>query len=98
MRLRHLAAAGAAAAALTLTSVPPASADQPVAAAGPLKADRAKAKVFEDPSTTASTRSSPAACQICRPTALTASAPPKTSASAPSPSTSTSTTPAPTSP
>ncbi|MGA4881513.1 beta/gamma crystallin-related protein [Streptomyces lydicamycinicus] len=49
MRLRHLAAAGAAAAALTLTSVPPASADQPVAAAGPLKADRAKAKVFEDP-------------------------------------------------
>ncbi|WP_432142527.1 beta/gamma crystallin-related protein [Streptomyces sp. bgisy084] len=48
MRISHLAAAGAAAA-LTLACALPASADGPLAAAGPLKADRAKVKVFEDP-------------------------------------------------
>ncbi|WP_327700816.1 beta/gamma crystallin-related protein [Streptomyces decoyicus] len=48
MRISHLAAVGAAAAALTLASALPASADGP-AAAGPLKADRAKVVVFEQP-------------------------------------------------
>ncbi|MEU9482396.1 beta/gamma crystallin-related protein [Streptomyces decoyicus] len=49
MPIRHLAAVGAAAAALTLASALPATADGPAAAAGPLKADRAKVVVFEHP-------------------------------------------------
>ncbi|MEU8679939.1 beta/gamma crystallin-related protein [Streptomyces sp. NPDC048611] len=49
MRIAHLAALGAAAAALTLTSALPASANGPAAAAGPLKTDRAKVTVFTEP-------------------------------------------------
>ncbi|MFG2095897.1 beta/gamma crystallin-related protein [Streptomyces sp. NPDC048612] len=49
MRIAHLAALGAAAAALTLTSALPAAADGPAAAAGPLKTDRAKVQVFAEP-------------------------------------------------
>ncbi|MFJ9468243.1 beta/gamma crystallin-related protein [Streptomyces caniferus] len=49
MRIRHLAAAGTAAAALTLGAALPASANDSPAAAGPLKTDRTKVKVFEHP-------------------------------------------------
>ncbi|MBM4791841.1 hypothetical protein HXP44_07185 [Streptomyces sioyaensis] len=48
MRIRRTAVAGAAAAALTLVAALPASADG-AAAAGPLKAGKAKVKIFEQP-------------------------------------------------
>lgn len=77
MRISHLAAVGAAAAAIALVvAALPASADGPQAAAGPLRADRAKGRSLRaPPHSRASARPSPTTCRTWRLTAGT-SAPP----------------------